>query len=181
MRCREKGYGIKTISINVSTVQFRDEHFLRKVEEIFQKTGIDPLSVEVEITERFIMEYSTANMTILEDLRRLGCRISIDDFGTGYSSMSYMKKLPLDTIKIDRSFISELPENTHDMEVTKAIIALSKSLGYQVVAEGIENEEQEQFLHRYGCDLGQGYYFAKPMEETAFIHFLDKKYKIKDR
>jgi diguanylate cyclase (GGDEF)-like protein/PAS domain S-box-containing protein len=175
MRWKENSYALESISINVSTVQFRDEHFLQKVEEIFQKTGIDPSFVEIEITERFIMEYSTANLTVLEDLRRLGCRISIDDFGTGYSSMSYMKKLPLDTIKIDRSFISELPENAHDMEVTKAIIALSKSLGYQVVAEGIENKAQESFLHRYGCDLGQGYYFAKPMEETAFIHFLDQK------
>jgi diguanylate cyclase (GGDEF)-like protein/PAS domain S-box-containing protein len=177
MRWKENGYTLETISINVSTVQFRDEHFLQKVEEIFQKTGIDPSFVEVEITERFIMEYSTANLTILEDLRKLGCRISIDDFGTGYSSMSYMKKLPLDTIKIDRSFISELPENMHDMEVTKAIIALSKSLGYQVVAEGIENEAQEHFLHTYGCDLGQGYYFAKPMDEASLIDFLDEETK----
>jgi len=174
MRWKEKGYRLETVSINVSTVQFRDEHFLQKVQEIFKNTGIDPVSVEIEITERFIMEYSTTNLTILEDLRTLGCRISIDDFGTGYSSMSYMKKLPLDTIKIDRSFISELPDNVHDMEVSKAIIVLSKSLGYQVVAEGIENDAQEKFLRMYGCDLGQGFYFAKPMDETAFIHFLDE-------
>jgi len=175
MRWREKGYRLEMISINVSTVQFRDEFFLQKVQTIFQNTGIDPASIEIEITERFIMEYSKANLTILEDLRKLGCRISIDDFGTGYSSMSYMKKLPLDTIKIDRSFISELPDNVHDMEVSKAIIVLSKSLGYQVVAEGIENDAQEKFLRHYGCDMGQGYYFAKPMEESRFIHFLDEE------
>ena len=119
------------------------------------------------------MEYSTSNLTILEDMRKLGCRISIDDFGTGYSSLSYMKQLPLDTIKIDRSFVSDLPKNMHDAEVAKTIIVLSKSLGYQVIAEGIEDDAQERFLRQYGCDLGQGFYFAKPMGEAEFIDFLD--------
>ena len=121
------------------------------------------------------MEYPTTNLTILEDLRTLGCRISIDDFGTGYSSMSYMKQLPLDTIKIDRSFIKDLPENTHDAVVSKAIIALSKSLGYQVIAEGIESEAQEQFLKANECDIGQGYYFSKPLDEAKLLAFFDKQ------
>jgi len=137
--------------------------------------GISPHNIEIEITESFIMEYSTTNLTILEDLRNIGCKISIDDFGTGYSSMSYMKSLPLDTIKIDKSFVMELPHDIHDVEVSKAIIALSKSLGYQVIAEGIENELQEAFLREHGCDIGQGYYFAKPMDSSAFVAFVKEK------
>jgi EAL domain-containing protein (putative c-di-GMP-specific phosphodiesterase class I) len=121
------------------------------------------------------MEHSTSNLTILESLRELGCKISVDDFGTGYSSLSYMKRLPLDAIKIDRSFVTELPNNSHDSEVTRAIIALSKSLGYQVVAEGIENEAQEHFLRESGCDIGQGYYFARPMDKDTFMTFLKRK------
>jgi len=174
-RWQQEGCSIERIAINISAIQFRDEMFLSKLEDIMRRHGIDAGAIEIEITERFIMEYSTTNMTILDDLRKLGCRISIDDFGTGYSSMSYMKQLPLDTIKIDRSFIADLPKNTHDTEVSKAIIALSKSLGYEVVAEGIENEQQEVFLKTHGCDLGQGYYFARPMDETAFLEFLKKK------
>jgi len=173
-RWRDAGYSVRTVSVNISAVQFREEHFLEHFRTILHQTGVDAHCIEVEITERFIMEYSTTNMTILEDLRGLGCRISIDDFGTGYSSMSYMKQLPLDTIKIDRSFIMELPDNMHDVEVSKAIIALSKSLGYQVIAEGIENEEQEIFLRENHCDIGQGYYFAKPMDEEAFTAFLQR-------
>jgi diguanylate cyclase (GGDEF)-like protein/PAS domain S-box-containing protein len=174
-RWEAEGYAIDTIAINVSTVQFREERFLEKLKTILDRTGMRAESIEIEITERFIMEYTTTNMTILEDLRALGCRIAIDDFGTGYSSMSYMKQMPLDTIKIDRSFIMDLPDNSHDAEVSKAIIALSKSLGYQVVAEGIENEVQEEFLRHNGCDIGQGYYFAHPMNGDTFLDFLKKK------
>jgi len=172
LRWKREGYALEHIAINVSSVQFRDEAFLPTLKEILQRTGVSPSVIEVEITERFIMEYTTTNLTVLEDLRQLGCQISIDDFGTGYSSMSYMKKLPLDTIKIDKSFIDELPENMHDAEVSKAIIALSKSLGYQVIAEGIENEEQEVFLREQGCDMGQGYYFSRPMDEEKMVAFL---------
>jgi diguanylate cyclase (GGDEF)-like protein/PAS domain S-box-containing protein len=171
----KEGVGVERISVNISSVQFHDEHFMVKIKEILARYGVDAGAVEIEITERFIMEYSTTNMTILEDLRKLGCRISIDDFGTGYSSMSYMKQLPLDTIKIDRSFITDLPHDTHDTEVSKAIIALSKSLGYEVVAEGIENEQQEIFLQKHGCDYGQGYYFAPPIDEKSFLDFLKKQ------
>jgi len=172
VRMQQAGCAPEILAVNLSAVQFRDGTFLKNLKNILKRTGVSANTLEIEITERFIMEYSTTNMTILEDLRKLGCRISIDDFGTGYSSMSYMKALPLDTIKIDRSFITELPKNIHDAEVCKAIIALSKSLGYQVVAEGIENEEQESFLKTYGCDLGQGYYFASPMAEAELVAFL---------
>ena len=146
MRWQVLGLNINSIAINISSVQFREDDLLDRLKEIILKVGIPAYSIEIEITERFIMEYSTTNLTILEDLRNIGCRIAIDDFGTGYSSMSYMKSLALDTIKIDKSFIMDLPGDSHDAEVSKAIIALSKSLGYQVIAEGIETYEQEEFL-----------------------------------
>jgi len=166
-----KGYHIERVAVNISSVQFKEEDFFERFKEILDETGMDAKHLEIEITERFIMEYSKANMTILEDLRYLGCQISIDDFGTGYSSMNYLKQLPLDTIKIDRNFIADLPDNTHDVEVSKAIIALSHSLGYQVIAEGIETAQQEEFLRENRCDMGQGYYFASPMSELALLNF----------
>ena len=175
MHWKEQGLKVDNISVNISSIQFRQEGMLEHFKKVIEKEGISPQNIEVEITERFIMEYSTTNLTILEDLREIGCQISIDDFGTGYSSMSYIKSLPLDTIKIDKSFVTDLPHNTHDVEVSKAIIALSKSLGYQVIAEGIENELQEAFLRENGCDVGQGYYFAKPMDASAFVAFTKEK------
>jgi len=175
MSWKEKGLDIDTIAINISSLQFREEDMLEKFKAVILKVGIPAHKIEIEITERFIMEYSSTNMSILEDLRNMGCKISIDDFGTGYSSMSYLKRLSLDTIKIDQSFIKDLPEDTQDAEVSKAIIALSQSLGYQVVAEGIETFEQEEFLRNHHCDIGQGFYFAKPMDTESFVSFIKEK------
>ena len=177
MRWKEQGLDIDTIAINISSIQFQEEDILERFKSIILKVGIPAHKIEIEITERFIMEYSSTNMTILEDLRNMGCKISIDDFGTGYSSMSYMKRLALDTIKIDKSFISDLPDDAHDAEVSKAIIMLSKSLGYQVVAEGIETLEQEEFLRKHDCDIGQGYYFARPMDSERFVAFVQEQNK----
>jgi len=171
MYWKNEGVEIESISINISSIQFREDNIFERFKEIILRTDIPAHKIEIEITERFIMEYSTINLSILEDLRNIGCKISIDDFGTGYSSMSYLKSLALDTIKIDKSFITDLPYDSHDAEVSKAIIALSKSLGYQVIAEGIETEEQEAFLKTNNCDIGQGFYFAKPMTSEEFISF----------
>jgi len=177
MRWQDLGLDIDRIAINISSVQFREDDIFEQLKKIMLDVGIPAHKIEIEITERFIMEYSTTNLTILEDLRNIGCRIAIDDFGTGYSSMSYMKSLALDTIKIDKSFIMDLPGDSHDAEVSKAIIALSKSLGYEVTAEGIETLEQERFLREHDCDIGQGYYFAKPMDPKAFVTFVKEKSK----
>ena len=118
------------------------------------------------------------SQSIFEQLRKIGFNIAIDDFGTGYSSMSYLKKLPVDTIKIDKSFIDEIPYNTSDVAITKAILTLAKSLRYNVVAEGIESSAQEQFLIDHACDIGQGYLFSKPMCNEAFIRFLKTHHSI---
>ncbi len=175
MHWKEQGLNIDSISVNISSIQFREKDIFENFKKIIDKVGISPHNIDIEITESFIMEYSTTSLSILEDFRSIGCKISIDDFGTGYSSMSYMKSLPLDTIKIDKSFVMDLPYDTHDVEVSKAIIALSNSLGYQVIAEGIENELQEVFLRENGCNIGQGYYFGRPMDASAFVAFVKEK------
>ena len=168
------GIRLDSISINVSSKQFSQKNLPDIFLKIAESHGIDPQRITLEMTERYIMDTSTYDNTILQQFQSLGFRISIDDFGTGYSSMSYLKKLPIDSIKIDRSFIQEIPYDMNDNEITKAIIALSKSLGYKVVAEGIEHEEQERFLIENGCLLGQGYYFCRPLEMDAFIAFIRK-------
>ncbi len=162
---------LKTIAINVSSIQFREPDLLERFLAIATRCDVSPHNIEIEITERYIMEYTTSNMTLLEDFRDIGFKISIDDFGTGYSSMSYLKRLPLDTIKIDKSFIDDIPDDNNDVEIAKAIIVLSKSLGYHVIAEGIEKKEQEDFLRAHGCDMGQGYHFSRPLSKGALIEF----------
>jgi len=177
MRWKESGVYLDLIAINISAVQLRQADAYMQFKKIIDETGIDANHIEIELTERYIMEYTTEKLTILDDLRSLGCRISIDDFGTGYSSMSYLKSLEIDTIKIDKSFILDLPGNQHDAEVSKAIIVLSQSLGYEVIAEGIENIEQENLLKEYNCDMGQGFFFAKPMNSDKFVAFYHQQNK----
>ena len=162
---------IETIAINLSCIQFRQENLIKTLQSIVEKTGIDARCIELEITEGYIMESTEKNMKILEELVKIGFKISIDDFGTGYSSMGYLKMLPLDTLKIDKSFVDNIPQDYNNVAITQAILALAKSLNFNVVAEGIENQEQEDFLSLNGCDMGQGFLFAKPMDSTSFISF----------
>lgn len=171
----QKGYALNRISINLSSVQLRQHDFLEKIREIMKKTGVRGEQIEVELTERILFEFSSSNLELLNEFRKMGCEISIDDFGTGYSSMSYLKDLPIDTVKIDKAFIDDLSTNMHDQKVVKAIIALSKSLGYKVIAEGVETEAQEQFLYENRCDIGQGYYFSKPLDKEDFLEFFKEQ------
>ncbi len=171
MRWRAEGIELDWIAINLSSIQFRQEDLLENFIAIIEKTGMSPLNLEMEITERCMMEYTEENLDILEVFRKMGSSVSIDDFGTGYSSMSYLKQLAIDKIKIDKSFVDHLPSDRNDQEVSRAIIALSHSLGYQVIAEGIETKEQEDFLKEHGCDYGQGYYFGRPLGNDDLIRF----------
>ncbi len=172
MDWKSRGVELDWMAVNLSSIQFRQEDMLQNFKSIMSKTGIPPEKLEMEITERCIMEHTEANLTVLDELRKMGTTISIDDFGTGYSSMSHLKTLPLDNLKIDKSFVDNLPIDENDKEVSKAIIALSHSLGYKVVAEGIENKEQEDFLREQGCDFGQGFYFSRPLDSEALISFI---------
>jgi diguanylate cyclase (GGDEF)-like protein/PAS domain S-box-containing protein len=150
------------VSVNLSARQFAQPDLVQVVASILERTGIDPRRVELEITESIVMEVSAAAIRALAELRALGVRIVLDDFGTGYSSLSYLKHLPLDTIKIDRSFVSGLPDDDADLSIVRAVVALAHGLGIGVVAEGIETLEQHDWLRRAGCDRGQGFMFARP-------------------
>lgn len=165
---------LKYIAINISSIQFRDKNFVNDIFYITSKLGLDPQEIEIEITERHIIEFSENNMETINNLRELGFRFSIDDFGTGYSSLSYLTKLPIDVIKVDKSFIDRTPDDNNNVQISKAIVALSKSLGYKVIAEGIEYTEQEEYLKTLDCELGQGFLFSKPISFDNAIAFLKK-------
>ena len=172
VKWRAEGCTLQHIAFNISSVQLRQGDFLEKIEAIMKSCGIEGKYIEIELTERILFEFSDSNIDIINSFRKMGCEVSIDDFGTGYSSMNYLRELPIDTVKIDKAFIQELPHNIYDQKVSNAIIALSKNLGYKVIAEGIENAEQEKFLLEHGCDIGQGYHFSKPLTEEQFIDFV---------
>jgi len=168
-KMKENKVPLEQIAINVSSIQFKEPQLLETFIAIAKRHDIEPSEIEIEITERFIMEHTITNITTLQNFRNHGFKISIDDFGTGYSSMSYLKQLPVDTIKIDKSFVDGIAENSSDNVIIEAIIALSKTLGYSIVAEGIEREDQENFLAQVHCDIGQGYLFSKPISCDALI------------
>ena len=163
LQMQKANIDIKHIAINVSALQFKEVNLLENFLNIVSKYSLKPSDIEIEITERFIMEHTQENMNILQNFQNHGFKISIDDFGTGYSSMSYLKHLPADTIKIDKSFVDDIAQGSSDNVIIEAIIALSKTLGYMIVAEGIETKEQERFLAQANCDFGQGYLFSRPI------------------
>jgi len=172
---RAGGVDLKYIAVNVSSIQFREEKLLETFIEIAQRYELQPSDIEIEITERFMMEQTSQNIELIQRFRESGFKISIDDFGTGYSSMAYLKILPIDSIKIDRSFVNDIGEDSSSNVIVEAIIALAKTLGYAIVAEGIETKEQEHFLRNIECDLGQGYLFSKPKKvEELIVEYTDQ-------
>jgi len=160
---RKNGLDVHYIAVNVASMQFKEIDLLNIFLSLLVKYNLQPSDIEIEITERFVMEPTFENMRLLQSFRDKGFRISIDDFGTGYSSMAYLKNLPADTIKIDKTFVDDIEKENSDDVIIKAILALTKTLGYSVVAEGIERVEEEKFLQENGCDYGQGYLFSRPI------------------
>jgi len=161
-----------SISINVSANQLDDEDFYNEVKELLSESGVEPSLVEFEITETSIMQNIQSVIEILKKIKKLGVKISIDDFGTGYSSMSYLKKLPIDTLKIDREFVKELESDDDSKSIVSAIMALAKSLNLTTVAEGVENEKQKEILRESKCDMLQGYLYSKPLSLDDLVKFL---------
>jgi len=161
---------LKTISINISAVQLYQNEFVNNIMEIVNETGIKTKDIMIEITETHIMKNVVHSMSILQKLKNLGFNISIDDFGTGHSSLSYLKRFPISELKIDKSFVDNLPTDKDDISIVKAILVLSQSMSYINVAEGIENLEQEEFLKENGCKVGQGYYFSKPLKKDTLLN-----------
>ncbi|SDQ41676.1 diguanylate cyclase/phosphodiesterase [Pseudomonas sp. UC 17F4] len=168
----DQGFSELRMAVNLSTVQLHHNELPRVVNNLLQIYRLPPRSLELEVTETGLMEdISTAAQHLLS-LRRSGALIAIDDFGTGYSSLSYLKSLPLDKIKIDKSFVQDLLDDDDDATIVRAIIQLGKSLGMQVIAEGVETAEQEAYIIAQGCHEGQGYHYSKPLparELTAFL------------
>ncbi|MCG7981267.1 MAG: EAL domain-containing protein [Candidatus Thiodiazotropha lotti] len=160
------------ISVNLSAQQFLDNSFVEKVEQVLQVTHIEPAKLELEITESMIMGDVDTAIQIMQKLSTLGVRLAIDDFGTGYSSLSYLKRFPISTLKIDRSFIQDIAQDPNDAIISASIVSLAHHMDLRVIAEGVENETQANILRDYQCDQAQGYLYAPPMppgEALAFI------------
>lgn len=162
-RWLEAGLPLERISVNLAGPQIQRGDIVATVERILADTGLPPGKLELEVTESFVMGREDAAITTLRRLRRLGITIAVDDFGTGYSSLSRLKQLPIDRLKIDRSFVQDLPHDEDDTAIARAVIALGHSLGLRVIAEGVETAAQAQFLLDEGCQEAQGYYYSRPV------------------
>ena len=160
------------MSVNISARQLQDPTFAEDITQILQEFKVDPNAFELEITESVVMGDQDDIFDRLSELKRLGVRLAIDDFGTGYSSLSYLRRLPVETLKIDKSFISGLGRNPKDRLIASATISLAQTLGLAVVAEGVETARQATHLRKLGCDLAQGYYFAKPLTSKDASEFI---------
>lgn len=169
-----QGYSFGRIAVNVAGPQLQRETFVDQVIEILHETGLDARYLELEVTEGFMMNNAKAAIQYLHKIREAGIELSMDDFGTGYSSLSYLQQLPLNKIKIDRSFVMNLPNNSHDIAIADAVIALGNALSLKVIAEGVETGEQAEFLMHRGCHQAQGYYFSKPQRPENLVHWLEQ-------
>lgn len=168
-RWQAQGYDLVPVAVNVSARQFVDEDLVKMIEDELSAFDLAPELLELELTERVIMRNIEETRSKLRALKKIGVKLSVDDFGTGYSSMNYLKRFPLDTLKIDRSFIMDLETDSNDESIIRAIVAMSKGLGLSTVAEGVETEQQRELLSDIGCDLMQGYLYSRPVpaEEAA--------------
>ncbi|OJW54095.1 MAG: hypothetical protein BGO60_11025 [Thiobacillus sp. 65-1059] len=170
-RLDAEGRGLR-IAVNVSPRQFHQADFVQRVREILAATGADPTYLTLEITENQLVEHASESVARMTELAALGLRFAIDDFGTGYSSLAYLKRLPLSELKIDKSFVQDIPHDPNDVALVETILSMARHLHFEVVAEGVENEAQFAFLRRQGCERFQGYHFQRPMEMRAWIERL---------
>lgn len=170
-----QGLGLKRIAVNVSARQFHQKDFVGMVYNAIERTGIKANQLELELTESILIQDLEQTLNTLNSLRAMGVRIAIDDFGTGYSSLNYLKQFPVDSLKIDRTFIQNLPHNSDDAQITRTIIAMAHNLGMGVIAEGVETAEQLAFLQSTQCEEIQGYYFSRPLSADGLIAHLQSQ------
>lgn len=168
----EAGLPVVPVSVNLSPRQFHHANLVEEVETVLLETGLEARLLELEITETTLMNDVNATIATLKALKALGVRLSLDDFGTGYSSLDYLKRFPIDTLKIDQVFVRDITTNTQDAAICVAIIGLAHTLRMSVVAEGVETHAQMRFLHTHGCDVLQGYLFSAPVADEAFAKLL---------
>jgi len=167
----EKGLGNLAISVNLSSLQINQSMFITMVANVIQEYEVNPKYITFEITESMIMADTENMLTKLRELKNLGIKLSVDDFGTGYSSLRYLNRFPLDALKIDRSFVKDLPKSTDASAIVNAILALAKALKLITIAEGVETSQQLAFLRNTTCNAVQGYYFAKPLSVADFQQY----------
>jgi len=160
------------IAVNVSALQFRMPDFVAAVRQVLERTGADPHRLVIEITESVVLGNVEDSFARIQALKAAGISFSLDDFGTGYSSLSYLSRLPLDEVKIDKSFVTSLPANRNDAVIAQTIITMATSLGLGVIAEGVETAAQRAFLQAHGCNHYQGYYFSHPLPVREFERFV---------
>ena len=168
----DAGLPVATMAVNISALEFRDENFLEGVFAILKDTGLDPSSLELELTESVLMKRAESTACILKALRATGVKVAVDDFGTGYSSLSYLKKFPIDALKIDQSFVREITTAPDETTIVTAVISMGQSLNLRVVAEGVETPEELAFLQAHQCDEAQGYYCSRPVLPQQFAMLL---------
>ena len=170
---QECGYQGLNIAVNISAVQFTDGNLLPMVRKALSDSGLDPELLELEITESAVMNDPEEVIRSLHELSENGLKLAIDDFGTGYSSLSYLKRFPVDTLKIDRAFITDVSSDGDDVAIVEAILGLGSHFNLKVVAEGVEDEDQLEFLRQQGCDLAQGYYISQPLDSKDYREWLE--------
>ena len=154
------------MAVNISAVEFRNDRFFEDVCSILESTGLEPRYLELELTETAVMRNFEATSVVLKSLSAMGIRIAVDDFGTGYSNLSYLKRLPINTLKLDRSLMHDIPECQTMAGIVGSVIHIGQSLHLQVVAEGVENAQQLKFLQAHDCVEGQGFYLSPPMSSA---------------
>lgn len=173
---RQRGQPELVVSVNISALQFRQTDFLQRVKSIIEGAGLGPEAIELELTESILMNDVEVSIQTLKSLRDLGFRIAIDDFGTGFSSLNYLRHLPINVLKIDQSFVREMIREPESLAIVESIIALAHALGKETIAEGVETLDEYQLLEARGCQLMQGYYFAKPMPVAGFEEWYGKQH-----
>ena len=164
-----------SIAVNLSGKHFGHPALVEQIKTVLSETKIDPAYLKLELTESAVMENAETAILMLKQIKETGVQISIDDFGTGYSSLSYLHRFPIDLLKVDRSFVSAMEQNTQNGEIVRTVIALAKALNLKVVAEGIESVHQFHQLRILGCEYGQGYLFSKPLPVADIERLLDDK------
>ena len=169
---RREGHSHLRVAVNLSSKQFNNSDLLRIVNEILMDNRLRPDLLELEITESVLMRQDTSTTATFEGLSEMGVRFGLDDFGTGYSSLSYLRRFPIQTLKIDRSFVRDIPADAEDAAITHAIIVMGQSLNLTLIAEGVETKAQADFLQSLGCHFMQGYFFGRPMAAAEFTRVL---------
>ena len=170
----EEGHDLR-MAVNCSALNLSNPQMPAVVARILERTGLEPARLTVEVTENALMNSLGAAIRTLDAVRELGVKVSIDDFGSGYSSLTYLRQLPVDTLKVDRAFVREIAEQANDRAITAAIIAMAHKLGLKVVAEGVEEAVQLDYLRENGCDFIQGYYYSRPLPLSALRDWLAER------